>query len=100
MLFRAIDGGGMWQQLRMPAGGPVAFASQRTGWQVFDGPPGARPSEPFYVRTDGGQAWQAETVVPSAVYRPDQATFMMRRAASRRPRQSFSWWLAGGALSV
>jgi photosystem II stability/assembly factor-like uncharacterized protein len=85
VLFRTTDGGSSWQQLPMPASGPVAFTSPRAGRLVSDGQPGTRPAGQFYVTTDGGRAWHAETVTPRAGYRPAQAVYLMPAPAGPAP---------------
>ena len=81
VLFRTTDGGASWRQLPIPVSGPVAFTGPRTGWLVCDCQPGTRRAERFYVTSDGGRAWHAQTVIPPAGYRRDRATYLIPQPA-------------------
>jgi photosystem II stability/assembly factor-like uncharacterized protein len=73
ILFRTSDGGAKWQQLPMPVGGPVEFVSPTAGL-VADGIQG-EVAPRFYVTSDGGRRWTAETVTPPAGFTKVQATY-------------------------
>ncbi|MEP7355701.1 MAG: glycoside hydrolase domain-containing protein [Anaerolineales bacterium] len=55
-LFTTADGGHTWQQIPLPAGGPIHFSSARDG--VLDS---GSPTNQRYATHDGGLTWLPQT---------------------------------------
>lgn len=68
-LFKTTDGGVTWEQLALPLGEPVYFATPQLGWTA-GGPAGNQ----LYHTRDGGRTWQAQRVGQSGLM-PDQSVF-------------------------
>ena len=56
-LFQTSDGGDTWTRLPLPGGGPVYFATAKTGWTA-----GGAAGDELYRTVDGGRTWQRQTV--------------------------------------